>query len=86
MTSIPLAACRIALPILLLAGCEVGPDFLRPAAPDQAGYTRQPLPPATVATAVAGGEAQRFVPGGDLSGAWWTLFRSQPLSDLIDQA
>jgi hypothetical protein len=26
---------------------------------------------------LAGGEAQRFVPGGDLAGDWWTLFHSQ---------
>jgi NodT family efflux transporter outer membrane factor (OMF) lipoprotein len=87
VTSIPLATGRIALPVLLLlSGCEVGPDFHRPAAPDQAGYTKEQLQTATSATAVAGGEAQRFVPGGDLSGAWWTLFRSRPLNDMIDQA
>jgi NodT family efflux transporter outer membrane factor (OMF) lipoprotein len=72
--------------LLLLSGCEVGPDFHRPAAPTQAGYTREPLQPQTAATAVLGGDAQRFVPGGDLSGAWWTLFRSRPLNSLIDQA
>jgi len=87
VTSLPRTACRIALPILvLLSGCEVGPDFHRPDTPQQAGYTKEPLQPGTVATAVPGGEAQRFVPGGDLSGAWWTLFRSRPLNDLIDQA
>jgi NodT family efflux transporter outer membrane factor (OMF) lipoprotein len=69
-----------------LAGCAVGPDFHPPAAPQDAGYSRGPLPSGTSATAMAGGEAQRFVPGGDLSGAWWTLFRSPPLTALVDQA
>jgi NodT family efflux transporter outer membrane factor (OMF) lipoprotein len=87
VTLILRTACRTALPILvLLAGCEVGPDFHRPDAPKDAGYTKEPLQPQTAGTAVAGGEAQHFVPGGDLSGAWWTLFRSRPLNDLIDQA
>jgi NodT family efflux transporter outer membrane factor (OMF) lipoprotein len=70
---------------LLCAGCAVGPDFHRPAAPKDAGYSSTTLP-ATAASAVHGGAAQYFVPGGDLSGDWWTLFRSRPLSDLIDQA
>lgn len=87
MTSTPGAACRIALPILLLlSGCEVGPDFHSPAAPGNAGYTKEPLPPQTATTRVQGGEAQRFVPGGDLSGDWWSLFRSRPLNEMIDQA
>ncbi|HVC59930.1 MAG TPA: efflux transporter outer membrane subunit [Acetobacteraceae bacterium] len=86
MTPISRTACRIALPILLLSGCAVGPDFHPPAAPKHAGYTKEPLQPQTAATALPGGAAQRFVPGGTLSGAWWTLFRSRPLNHLIDQA
>ncbi len=87
MTSSPRIVGGIALPILLLlSGCAVGPDFHAPAAPDNAGYTKEPLPPQTASTRVLGGEAQRFVPGGDLSGDWWTLFRSRPLNEMIDQA
>ena len=41
---------------------------------------------ATAATAVAGGEAQRFVKGADIAADWWTLFHSKPLNDLIAQA
>lgn len=64
----------------------MGPDFEKPAPPDVHAYTPQPLS-TTVATAnVAGGEAQRFVPGGEMSGDWWTLFHSQPLNALIDEA
>src|SRR5258708_40345634 len=29
----------LAVPVLLLAGCVVGPDFLRPKAPQHDGYT-----------------------------------------------
>ena len=64
------------LPPLLFAGCAVGPNFKKPAAPDVSDYTAQPLS-TTVATAnVPGGEAQRFAKGGDISGDWWTLFHS----------
>src|SRR5579863_6856788 len=75
-----------ALTLSLTAGCAVGPNFKKPAPPDVADYTGSPLP-ATVATEnLAGGEAQRFAKGGDISADWWTLFRSQPLNDLIDQS
>jgi NodT family efflux transporter outer membrane factor (OMF) lipoprotein len=35
---------------------------------------------------VAGGEAQHFVTGEDISGEWWTLFHSKSLNDLIERS
>jgi NodT family efflux transporter outer membrane factor (OMF) lipoprotein len=71
---------------LLLAGCTAGPDFKRPAAPEVAAYTPAPLS-ATAATAdVPGGAAQQFVPGMDIPGEWWALFRSPALSTLVERA
>ncbi len=74
------------LALTLLAGCTVGPDFKRPAAPDVSGYTARP--PATTASSaqVAGGAAQRFASGGDIPADWWTLFHSKPLNALIEQS
>jgi NodT family efflux transporter outer membrane factor (OMF) lipoprotein len=75
-----------ALGCLLIAGCAVGPDFKKPAAPDVNDYTPRPLS-TTVATAnVSGGEAQRFAKGGGIPGDWWTLFHSRPLNALIEQS
>jgi len=62
----------------------VGPDFKRPAAPTVSGYTAGPLPAILTSTNVAGGDAQHFAPGGDISGDWWTLFHSRPLNELIE--
>jgi len=71
---------------LILAGCTVGTDFPRPAAPDVQGYTPEP-PAAPVATpGVGAGEGQRFEPGADIPGQWWTLFRSTELNRLIEEA
>ena len=70
---------------LLLASCAVGPDFLKPSAPPEAGYTPEKMD-ATAATATAGGAAQRFVEGKDIPGQWWTLFHSEPLNQLIEEA
>jgi NodT family efflux transporter outer membrane factor (OMF) lipoprotein len=70
--------------LLASAGCAVGPNFKKPAAPDGAGYTKNPLNN-TVATAnVAGGDAQNFANGGSISADWWSLFHSAPLNELID--
>jgi len=71
----------IALSLLALAGCAVGPDYHAPAAPAVA-LTPQPLPDA----ARAGGADQNFVSGADIAGDWWTLYRSPPLNALIDAA
>jgi NodT family efflux transporter outer membrane factor (OMF) lipoprotein len=72
--------------VQLLAGCAVGPDFLRPSAPDVSGYERGRSPATTASANVAGGDAQRLVSGRDIPGEWWRLFRSQPLKTLIADA
>ena len=81
-----LFTCLAALGWLLAAGCAVGPDFKKPAPPEVSGYTASPLATTVSTTGVAGGEAQRFVPGGDISADWWTLFHSAPLNELIEQS
>jgi NodT family efflux transporter outer membrane factor (OMF) lipoprotein len=75
-----------ALACLMIAGCAVGPDFKKPAAPNVSDYTAEPLSTTVASPNVAGGEAQRFVEGGDIPADWWTLFHSKPLNDLIEQS
>jgi len=70
----------------LLAGCAVGPDFAPPPAPEVKGYTPEPLAAKTAAAAVPGGAAQSFVAGMDIPGQWWTLFHSEALNGLVEQA
>ena len=76
----------LAIGLAALSGCAVGPDFERPAAPDVTGYTSAPLAQQTASADVKGGEAQRFVQGLDIPGQWWTLFHSEPLNTLVQQA
>jgi NodT family efflux transporter outer membrane factor (OMF) lipoprotein len=81
--ALPLIAAQC---LLLIAGCAVGPNFKRPAAPVASDYTDHSLS-TTVGTAnVPGGEAQNFVQGSDIAGDWWILFHSRPLNDLIDHS
>ena len=72
----------------MLASCAVGPDFKKPAAPANAGYTPAGSAPASATASApgAGGEAQRFVDGLDIPGQWWTLFQSPDLNALIERA
>ena len=74
-----------ALALLCVAGCAVGPNFKKPAAPDVSDYTAAPLSH-TAAANVAGGQEQRFAKGADIAADWWTLFHSKPLNDLIEQS
>ncbi|HEY6873944.1 MAG TPA: efflux transporter outer membrane subunit [Geobacteraceae bacterium] len=78
------AGCAAAA--LLLAGCAVGPDFRAPAPPKTDAYTAAALPAETASAPVDGGASQRFVPGRDIPGQWWTLFQCAKLDRLIRQA
>ena len=71
---------------LALVGCAVGPDFAAPAAPDVDRYTTEPRLGATSATSTVGGAAQSFDAGADMSGQWWTLFRSRQINALVEEA
>jgi NodT family efflux transporter outer membrane factor (OMF) lipoprotein len=71
---------------LFISGCAVGPKFKRPTPPDVPGYTPTPISTTSSTPDAAGGEAQRLLEGSDIPGEWWTLFRSKPLSDLIERS
>jgi NodT family efflux transporter outer membrane factor (OMF) lipoprotein len=79
----PLVAATIAV---LLAGCAVGPNFKRPAAPDVSDYVPTPLSTTSSTANTAAGEPQRFANGADIAADWWTLFHSAPLNELIDRS
>jgi len=63
-----------------LAGCTVGPDFQRPAAPGDHAY----LAPDEKQAVPGGGPIA--VPGTGPSLRWWTAFGSPQLNALVDQA
>jgi len=70
--------------IVLVGGCVVGPDFIRPAAPSVATYTSEKAAPKL---APGGGEpSQRLEVSQAIPAAWWQLFRSPELDDVVRQA
>jgi NodT family efflux transporter outer membrane factor (OMF) lipoprotein len=71
---------------LLLSACAVGPDFLKPDPPKDAGYSPKSLPVQTASAAVYGGGVQHFVAGADIPFDWWTVFQSPALNALVEKA
>jgi NodT family efflux transporter outer membrane factor (OMF) lipoprotein len=74
------------LAAVLVSGCALGPDFEVPPVPAIGRYTDPAMPATTVAADTEAGETQRFLPGRDISGEWWTLFHSRHLNRLIVRA
>ncbi len=67
----------------VMAGCAVGPDFVRPAAPATGRYDSGEQPANTIATV---GGAQRFEYRGEVASDWWKLFGCPKLDGMILQA
>ncbi|KGM34064.1 hypothetical protein P409_12305 [Inquilinus limosus MP06] len=74
------------LTALILAGCAVGPDFQRPAAPGVGQYTPGTALAQTASANVPGGGAQTIRNGRDIPGDWWRVFRSDTLNRLVAEA
>lgn len=76
------------LPVLLVcalaAGCTVGPDFRRPAAPNAAGYL--PASEQAPASAQSSRREPAAVLGEGPQAAWWRAFGSDELNRLVDRA
>jgi NodT family efflux transporter outer membrane factor (OMF) lipoprotein len=70
---------------LALSAC-VGPNFHRPPAPGVERYTVEPMAPQTVAAEGPAGAAQRFLQDQDVPRNWWTLFGSDALDGLVNEA
>lgn len=82
-----LAPCTAATAVLLaLAACAAGPDFQKPTAPAVQGYTASPPPAMPGVENTPAGGPQVFKQGQDIPTAWWTLFHSQSLDELIARA
>ena len=82
---LPGAALALAAAIAL-PGCAAGPDFRKPTAPADSGFTSAPLPAVTAAADTGGGDAQRLLVGEDVAFNWWEAFECPPLNSLVEQA
>lgn len=80
------SAVAASLAAMLLSSCAVGPDFVRPAAPDVDRYTREPQASRTSSTDARFGQSQHFANGRDIPAEWWQVFRSPQLNALVRKA
>jgi NodT family efflux transporter outer membrane factor (OMF) lipoprotein len=79
----PAVALIVAVP---LSACAVGPNFSRPAPPDDAGYTPKPLPDKTAAAPILAGAPEKLVMARDIPFEWWELFHSPALDSLVKKS
>ena len=66
-----------------LAGCALGPDYVRPDPPKTSSYTATSIPRTTV---VADGQAQLFEDGKQVIADWWRLFENPKVDAFIGQS
>lgn len=71
--------------VILLAGCASSPEFQRPPPSTATTYTATAMPDATVASSGPLGASQTFV-DAPVPNHWWTEFRSDKLTSLIELA
>jgi NodT family efflux transporter outer membrane factor (OMF) lipoprotein len=79
----PQSSVLITLFVLLLSGCAVGPDYVRPQPPAVTQYTQGQEPIQTIAAA---GQAQQFDYGEAIAADWWQVFNSPQLNEVIKEA
>ena len=79
-----LRVAGLAALVALLAECAVGPDFVRPAAPSVTAYIPEQSAPKLAPG--SGEPSQRLVINQAIPAAWWQLFRSPELDDVVRQA
>ncbi len=68
---------------LSMASCTVGPNFTPPQAPQTLTFTEDPQPEKTVSSKGDGGNAQYLITSRAIPDAWWMLFHSSSLNQLI---
>ena len=68
----------------LMAGCAVGPDYVRPELLQFQGYAS--VPRAAAEASAPAVQAQRFAVERDIQADWWSLFKSPALDTLIQKA
>lgn len=67
---------------ILVSACTVGPDFIKPAAPEVKDYTATPLPEKIGEKS----RKQQFYNDKDVPADWWKLYKSPALDALVEQA
>ena len=73
----------LAVILVILGGCSVGPNFVRPATPDTDRYTHELQSEATIA---ADDQVQHFTSSNTLIADWWKLFQSTELDAVVNKA
>jgi len=71
---------------LLLAGCMAGSNFEKPASPEGASYSKQPLHDPEAPAETSAGGTQHLVSGKEIHFDWWKSLGSPQLNRLINKS
>ncbi len=69
-----------------LAGCAVGPDYVRPELNTAITTGSDSVPQATESADTEGGEVQHLASETDVRANWWSLFHSDVIDALVNRA
>ncbi|HXP66158.1 MAG TPA: efflux transporter outer membrane subunit [Steroidobacteraceae bacterium] len=72
--------------VMALAGCALGPNFKRPAAPTAIDYGSSAKAVGATARPETVSDAQRYIAGMDVPDQWWRVFGSQEINGLVARA
>jgi NodT family efflux transporter outer membrane factor (OMF) lipoprotein len=72
--------------VMALAGCALGPNFKRPAAPTAIDYGSIAKAVGATARPETVSDAQRYIAGMDVPDQWWRVFGSQEINGLVARA
>lgn len=71
---------------MALCSCEVGPDYISPSTPENAGYSSKIPYSHDSKSLVPGDREQMFEQARDVPGQWWELFHSRQISAFVKEA
>jgi NodT family efflux transporter outer membrane factor (OMF) lipoprotein len=81
-----LLSTALAVSLMGVSGCAVGPNFRSPELPEQADFRAEALPTSTTSALTPTGDAQRFLQGVAVPSQWWMQFNNRELNRRVEQA
>ena len=86
---VPRLLGALAIPLCLVSGCAIGPDYVRPRLPESLSFGASGSSRATSKSGDGDAQitsGQRLIQGAEIQSDWWTAFGSPDLNRLVERA
>ena len=86
---VPRLLGALAIPLCLVSGCAIGPDYVRPRLPESLSLGASGSSRATSKSGDGDAQitsGQRLIQGAEIPSDWWTAFGSPDLNRLVERA